>query len=100
MAEMIYQSKANEVEGSSQHWNGTSKKNATTELTIVQDFHQVRAVSNSTGDEPKKAEIAKTETKKIPEIKPSQVSQSGGFFNWWFQGSIFKKISSFFQLNW
>jgi len=53
-------------------------------------------VSNSTGDEPKKAE----EQKKIPEIKPQQVSQSGGFFNWWFQGSIFKKISSFFQLNW
>ena len=54
--------------GSSQNWNGTSKKNAQTELTIVQDFHQVKAVSNSTGEEPKKA--AETDKKKIPEIKP------------------------------
>ena len=90
-----YQSKANEVPGASQNWNGTSKKNATTELTIVQDFHQVRAISNSTGDEPKKA--TETDKKKIPEIKPQQ---AGGFFNWWFQGSLFKKISSLLQLNW
>ena len=32
--------------------NGTKKREV--ELTIVQDFHQVRSVSNSTGEEPKK----------------------------------------------
>ena len=98
LAEMVYQSKANEVAGASQNWNGTAKKNATTELTIVQDFHQVRSVSNTTEEEPKKE--AEADKKKIPEIKPQQVSQSGGFFNWWFQGSIFKKIASFLLLNW
>lgn len=32
--------------------NGTKKHDV--ELTIVQDFHQVKSVSNSTGEEPKK----------------------------------------------
>ena len=32
--------------------NGTKKRDV--ELTIVQDFHQVKSVSNSTGEEPKK----------------------------------------------
>lgn len=76
-----FQNKANEVPGSSQNWNGT-KKDATTELTIVQDFHQVKAISNSTGSDDQKKEE----------------KHSGGVFH--FLSSMFKKVKSFFQMSW
>ena len=41
-----FQNKLNEVEGASQHWNGTAKSGPT-ELTIAQDFHQVKAIPGS-----------------------------------------------------
>lgn len=45
-----FQNKANEVPGSSQNWNGTKKGDEATELTIVQDFHQVKSIPGSDGN--------------------------------------------------
>ena len=73
-----------------------SKKDNATEPAKVEE--PKKADDSKKSEEPKKE--AETDKKKIPEIKPQQVSQSGGLFNWWFQGSVFKKIASFLQLNW
>lgn len=61
---------------------GSKNKDAATELTIVQDFHQVRSVSNSTGEE----------------VKPKKEAKKEG--SHWFGHAFFKKFFNFFQLNW
>jgi len=71
------------VPGSSQNWNGTKKGDVATELTIVQDFHQVKSVPNTLGSDNKKEEKAE---------------QGTGIYS--FLSNMMHKVKSFFQMSW
>lgn len=77
--------------------NGTaSNKDPVTELTIVQDFHQVRSVSNSTGsDAPQDEHKAQKEAKPAPGIMNNLWNAS-----MWFSENLYKKIQSLFEMKW
>ena len=93
-----FQNKANEVPGASLNWNGTSKKDPTTDLVIVQDFHQVKSIPNSLGEPAKQQPTTPGDNKPV-EKKATEGRSPVGFFKWMF-GGVASTIQSLFQKLW